>query len=278
MKEEVHHCLIVEDDTEMASELKDLMEAMGFAHTHVETREAALTCIETTEFCFILLDLEIKANAESIRARVVTGYELLRAIRQRTPPGIEPHALPIIVVSAHAKEKDEIFKTARMGATAMIHKPLDTDELEREICRVLQEAGRGKHSECPKFAATITVEVSGDRKKKRTEITINGKSTWLTDGSLSIFLQLIYARRACGGWVDKDDLGVKEGSQKIRRLREDLSKALPDDIIENDREGGYRLSPTVSIGHVNFSLLIKNPEKAIQTVVRQIEALNGHYD
>jgi DNA-binding response OmpR family regulator len=268
-----HHCLVVEDDIGMARELIDLVEAMGFEHTHVETREDALAHIGTTQFCFILLDLEIKVTSESIKARVVTGYELLRAIRARSPPGVDVHSLPVIVVSAHAKEKDEIFKVARMGATDMVHKPLDSDELEQKIRKVLQEAGRAAHKDCPRFSEAIKLGVSGRREKRRNEVIINGKSAHLTDSSLSVLLQLVCARLAGGGWVDKGDLGVSEGSQKIKRLRDDLKEALSDELVQNDLEGGYRLSPAVSIGHVDCELLSKNHEKGIQKLAQRIADL-----
>lgn len=80
-----HVGLIVEDDLEMATELKELFTALGLEYVHAATAEEAVPLIEAGAFCFALVDLQIKAKADSLRARVETGITLLQDLRKRYP-------------------------------------------------------------------------------------------------------------------------------------------------------------------------------------------------
>ena len=100
-----HVALIVEDEPEMAAELADLLDSFGHDHRHAATKAEAIELLEEGGLCYVLLDLQILARAESIRPRVEAGMSLLREIRRRHPArtadggGHDIHLLPVLAVS-----------------------------------------------------------------------------------------------------------------------------------------------------------------------------------
>ena len=101
-----HTALIVEDEPEMAAEIADLLRSFGHDHVHVETFADAKARLDQGGFCYVLLDLQIKADSQSIKPRVESGMSLLREIRQRFPhrSANDMHLMPVLVISGHGKE------------------------------------------------------------------------------------------------------------------------------------------------------------------------------
>src|SRR5204862_4813520 len=107
-----HTVLLVEDEPQMAEELGELLESLGHGHVHAATKEDAVRLVEEGGFCYVLLDLQIKANADSIKAHVEAGQSLLELIRERYPRRNDEgkHRLQILVMSGHAKEHYFVVK------------------------------------------------------------------------------------------------------------------------------------------------------------------------
>ncbi len=100
-----HIALLVEDEPEMAAELGELLESLGHGHIHAATKEKAERLVEEGEFCYVLLDLQIKVNADSIKAHVEAGQTLLEFIREKYPRrnDQDKYRMPVLVMSGHAK-------------------------------------------------------------------------------------------------------------------------------------------------------------------------------
>ncbi len=147
-----HTALIVEDEPEMAAEIADLLRSYGHGHVHVETLADARARLDQGGFCYVLLDLQIKAESQSIKPRVESGMSLLREIRQRYPAhGAEgTHLMPVIVVSGHGKEPHDIIGAFRDGIDDFIMKPLGThgQNVGNQIRLCLRKAGRADHGQC----------------------------------------------------------------------------------------------------------------------------------
>lgn len=292
MTSDVHRFLVVEDDAEMAMELGHLIEAMGFEHVHVDSRAAALEQIKQQDFCLILLDLEIKAKPKSI-SLTQSGFTLLREVCKRYPRNGEESSLPVIIVSGHAKDDENIIDAMRIGAIDVVHKPLRSDlnqlPLEKKIDKALRFSGRDNHALClelrgmtkrppsnPKDTSeTISLVVTGKIVKQRTEIVINGTTVTLTEASLLRLLRLACARISGAEWVHKSDLGAEEeqGFKGISRLREQLAPGLPggQDIVENNHHGSYRLSSTVKVEEIAFEVLATSDSAVIVQVADEIK-------
>lgn len=149
---ERHVALIVEDETEMAAEIGDMLRALGHDYVHAETLADARTLLEQGGFCYALVDLEIKADRQSIKPRVESGMSVLREIRQRYPHRCsnDMHLLPVLVISGHGREPKTIIGAFRDGIDDFILKPLSADgqDIGGKIRRCLDLAGRGDHSAC----------------------------------------------------------------------------------------------------------------------------------
>jgi len=147
-----HTALIVEDEPEMAIEIADLLRSFGHDHVHVETFADAKTRLDQGGFCYVLLDLQIKADSHSIKPRVESGMSLLREIRRRFPhrSANDMHLMPVLVISGHGKEAKDIIGAFKDGIDDFIMKPLSIDgqDISGKIRRCLERAGRGDHGDC----------------------------------------------------------------------------------------------------------------------------------
>ena len=152
MNDERHIGLIVEDDLEMATELKELFTALGLGYVHAATADEAQSLIEAGGFCFALMDLQIKTSADSLRARVETGVTLVQQVRRRFPRRNEDdkHVLQIIAMSGHAKDRLDAVKVLQLGANDFFAKPFTENDvsLDTVIRRCLRMSGRRDHAEC----------------------------------------------------------------------------------------------------------------------------------
>jgi DNA-binding response OmpR family regulator len=147
-----HIALIVEDEPEMAAEIADLVRSFGHDSIRAETKAEALALIEGGGFCYVLLDMQIKADRDSIKAYASAGMSLLSEIRRRFPhrASTDMHLLPVLVVSGNAKEHDDVVRAFKIGADDFIRKPLSSDgtDLDAKIRHCLEQAGRAHHGLC----------------------------------------------------------------------------------------------------------------------------------
>lgn len=147
-----HVALLVEDEPEMAAELGELLASLGHDHIHAASKEDAEQLVERGEFCYVLLDLQIKADADSIKAHVEAGQTLLEFIRERYSRrnDRDKHRLQVLVMSGHAKEHHYVVKALQEGADDFITKPVSesTPPFKDKICEALRRSGREKHERC----------------------------------------------------------------------------------------------------------------------------------
>lgn len=147
-----HKALIVEDERDMAIEIADLLQSMGYDHATVDNLADARRLLEEGGFCFVLLDLQIKNEKYSIRPRVEAGMTFLRELRQKHPRrgNNDMHLLPVIVVSGHAKEHEDIVRAFQAGANDFVRKPLGQfgQDLSAKIAACLDRSGRYSHVAC----------------------------------------------------------------------------------------------------------------------------------
>jgi DNA-binding response OmpR family regulator len=147
-----HRALIVEDERDMAAEIGDLLGSMGYDHVAIDNLADGRRLLDEGEFCFVLLDLQIKAEKFSIRPRVEAGMTFLRELRQKHPRRGENdmHLLPVIVVSGHAKEHEDIVRAFQAGANDFVRKPLGQfgQDLSAKIEACLDRSGRHSHAAC----------------------------------------------------------------------------------------------------------------------------------
>jgi len=123
--------LVVEDDEEMRSLLKDFIEAEGFEMDSVSNGSEAFRILVRELFDLVITD---------IRMPGLTGLDILPGIKK-----LQPEA-PIIVITAFGSE--EVHRRAiERGATAYLEKPLHFHELKTMIHEIISSEAKNRGDE-----------------------------------------------------------------------------------------------------------------------------------
>jgi len=276
-----HIALIVEDDQETAEDLREILQSFDCDSVVVDNREDALAALQNNSFCFVLLDLQIKGAADSIKGHIDHGKGVLRKIREKYG---DHHGtafwLPVLIVSGFAREVDEAVDVMKDGASDVIQKPLENQQVSERIRQALQASGRPTHDRCheappiqgPNLKDGVVIAIPGDRIKRRTCVTIASKSVNLADASLKVLLRLMVAQRK-GDPVHKIDLGATadQGFKGVSTLRNELKPLLGQvDIIKNDYHGNYSLVDGVRIGECAVDKLLKIGDRTISHLAAEL--------
>lgn len=281
-----HIALIVEDDKETAEDLCEILQSFDCDSVVVDNREQALAALQNNSFCFVLLDLQIRGAADSIKGHIDHGKGVLRKIREMYG---EHHGtafwLPVLIVSGFAREVDEAVDVMKDGASDVIQKPLENQQVSERIRQALQASGRQTHDRChepptqgPNLKDGVVIAIPGDRIKRRTCVRIASKSLDLPDASLKVLLRLMVAQRK-GEPVHKIDLGATadQGFKGISTLRNELKPALGGvDIIKNDYQGNYSLTDDVRIGDCDVDKLCKIGDHTISRLATELRLPGPH--
>lgn len=116
--------LLVDDDPEIRSELREYLSAHGFAISEAHDARSALAACAQHRFSLIVLDLWLGKD---------NGFDLLREIRQT-------HSTPCIMVTAHGETTDKVVGL-ELGADDYIVKPVNLRELLARIRALLRRSG-----------------------------------------------------------------------------------------------------------------------------------------
>jgi DNA-binding response OmpR family regulator len=280
--------LIVEDDKEMAEDLVEILSSLDCDTVVADNREDALAQLQNRPFCMILLDLQIKKAADSIRGHVEHGKALLRNIREKHHDhNGTAFWLPVLIISGFARERDEAVDVMKDGASDVVHKPFESRQVSERIRQVLEESGRQMHETCheppqaqsPNLKEGIVIAIPGDRIGRRTRVTIGTKTIELPDSALKVLLHLMVAQRRREP-VNKRDMGAMEdqGYKGISRLRSELKPILGSvEIIKSHYHGNYSFESGVTIGESALDKLLEIGDKTISDLAKLLrdQALGG---
>jgi DNA-binding response OmpR family regulator len=280
---ERHRVLIVEDDRVTSEDLTEILKSLEIDSIVTDNKREALVILQSTEFCFVLLDLEIKSDSDSIKGHTEHGNSLLREIR-RIHPDHSGHCywLPILIVSGFAREVYSAVEVMKDGADDIIQKPFVARDVSSKIRDVLERCGRSSHSRCgdkPPSRATALgkntcLAIPGKRVRRRTRILVGSRPIDLPNSTLKTLLQLMVARKS-GEVVHKRALGANDdqGFKGVSVLREALKPALEEnvDIIGNDHHGNYWLKDEVTIGICNTDKLAEIGDAKITELAQELQ-------
>lgn len=270
-----HRALIVEDECLIAEELDEILKSISCDSIIVDNKREALAVLQSEKVCFILLDLEIKCEPDSIKGHTEHGSSLLREIRRTHAdhPGL-CYWLPILIVSGFAREFPAAIEVMKDGANDFIQKPFKARAVSDAVRRELERSGRVTHEVCgprPMVRSLSTTEgavlsIPGDRVRRRTRVMVGSRPIMLPSSSLKVLLHLMVAHEV-HAWVHKRALGAtdEQGFKGISVLREALKPALADgaDIIINDHHGQYRFADNVVVAECNAEKLAMIGDKEI---------------
>lgn len=113
--------LLVDDDPDIRSELREYLTAHGFAISEAADKRAALQQFSSRKFDLVVLDLWIGKD---------NGFDFLREIRQT-------HSTPCIMVTAHGEATDKVVGL-ELGADDYVVKPVNLRELLARIRALLR--------------------------------------------------------------------------------------------------------------------------------------------
>lgn len=282
-----HLALIVEDDDTTAEDLAEILKSLACSSIITNNKTGALALLCKSAFCFVLLDLQIKSEPDSIKGHTEHGHSLLREIRQMYADHTgRCHSLPVLVVSGFAREADAAVEVMKDGADDVIQKPFSGRGVSEAIRSALERSGRVSHDLCrekpgsqgPDVGKSIVLAIPGDRDRRRTAVTVRGRSVYLTNSSLKVLLHLMVAHMGSGG-VHKRDLGASDdqGFKGVSVLREALKAALGDGInlIINDYHGNYRLTDDVTVGDCNAEKLAEIGDQKITELAQTLRSRLG---
>lgn len=117
--------LYIEDNPENRLLVRRILEAEGYSVTEAEDGPSGLEAVRTCEPDLILLDINLPE---------MDGYELTSHLRQLT-------SNPIIALTANVMKGDR-ERTLAAGCDGYIQKPIDVDELPRQVEIFLQRRSR----------------------------------------------------------------------------------------------------------------------------------------
>ncbi|HEY4342899.1 MAG TPA: response regulator transcription factor [Parvibaculum sp.] len=113
--------LLVDDDPDIRSELREYLTAHGFMITEAADKRSALQLFGADKFDLVVLDLWIGKD---------NGFDFLREIRQT-------HSTPCIMVTAHGEATDKVVGL-ELGADDYVVKPVNLRELLARIRALLR--------------------------------------------------------------------------------------------------------------------------------------------
>lgn len=133
MTDPVPQILYTEDDADTRELVSYVLTTSNCRVTLAESDAKALLLAETNKFDLYLMDNWLHEGS---------GIELCKKLRELDP------ATPILFYSGAAFERDKQEALAS-GAQAYLTKPVDNDELVKEVFRLISEARNGQPRENP---------------------------------------------------------------------------------------------------------------------------------
>ncbi len=117
--------LYIEDNPENRLLVRRILEAEGYTVVEAEDAPSGLEAAQSVSPDLILLDINLPE---------MDGYEFTARLRQT--PGLKE--IPIVALTANVMKGDR-ERTLAAGCDGYIQKPIDVDELPRQIARFLHE-------------------------------------------------------------------------------------------------------------------------------------------
>ena len=216
--------LVVEDDMQIARNLRDYLEVAGFEVTAVGDGSAALASIRGDRPDLLVLDLGLPG---------IDGLDVARELRRTS-------TVPIVMLTARGEESDRIVGL-ELGADDYITKPFSPNEVVARVRALLRRANRPSPADSRLSYGVLTVDVD------RHVVKVDGREVKLTAKE---FLLLQYLMQHRGRVLSRDLLlsdvwsysytgGTRTVDVHVRRLREKVPMLA--DAIVTVKQFGYKL-------------------------------------
>jgi len=220
--------LIVEDQQELAIEMKEFLSNSGYITKIANNCSTALEEINSNDFDVLLLDLGLPDGS---------GFDVLKEIRKK------PTTTGVIIVTARG-ELDDKISGLHLGADDYLTKPFALTELSARLFAVIRRIHGFVQNE---------LEVHGFKLQLQDyKVTFNEEQLSLTKKEFDIFQYLVLNRNRVITrlqltehiWGDILELNSDSNfiDVHVRNLRRKLEKFSKIDWFETVRNVGYRIS------------------------------------
>jgi len=119
------HVLVVEDNRNLATGLRNNLEIEGYAVVVATDGAEALAAVHERTPALVILDLMLPGDAD--------GYRVLRTLRE------EGYAMPVIILTARGEEAEKV-RGFRLGADDYVTKPFGLMELLARVAAHLRRS------------------------------------------------------------------------------------------------------------------------------------------
>ena len=224
------------------------------------------------------------------------GEASLRCVRKISNG---PGRVVMIVVTGYRSDAIFVWRMRDLEADLFLDKStLTIPELTDGILERLQLAGREDHASCAACNArsrpaesdarapiapiapaasvgvaggAVEIVIDGERRGRRSCVTINGQLREMQDKIFLVFLRLVVAHeRDAQAWSGRDELGVGAHRHVTTGIRTAFRGLLPEgfDALEADHSRQLRLNPALAVVRVAWARLLEHPDAAVQKVAR----------
>ena len=274
-----HEALIVEDDPATARNLAAFAASMGHKYRICTTLAEVREAIAQGGYCYVLLDMEIPAEADSI-ALVSSGLTALELLRDADPRTTKRayHVLPIIVITGYNNDEHTFGSDVlERRATAYLSKAeLKVEKVTTKILDVLARAERADHASCGPSAGSeaegdvVELAIDGDRSGKRNVLLLNGKQQTLPDAWFKVLIFAMTAKRMTGS-DSLDRVGYAIDEYVINRMNRSLKDGVPAGfklVLTGGKK--FQLNPKVRVIRTSWRALVQHDEPAIAKIAREM--------
>lgn len=186
--------LLVDDDVELVTMIKEYLEQEGFEVTAVHNGEQGASAALSGQYEIAVLDVMMP---------VMNGVETLRRIRAQS-------TMPVIMLTAKGDDMDRILGL-ELGADDYVPKPCTPRELTARIRAILRRADTTENASQPKVLNLGTLTMWPENRRAEWD----GKSLDLTSSEYNLLLVL--ARNA-GSPVSKNILSEQALGRPLARF------------------------------------------------------------
>lgn len=215
--------LIVEDDTDIVSFIKEGLEAEGFEVQGTRTVSDAMEIMQGNHVDLVILDLILPGG---------TGYSLCKAMR-----GDEKYRdIPIIILTVR-NTKEAKLAAEKSGANEFIAKPFKMAHLIDKVKEHLVQRGQGGQSAAPKNGKEVKEHLVKQTQEGKTILKASKKHRVLVIEDEPDIVEAIRERLEREGYQVLGASNVDDAWKTIRATSVDL--VLLDILLFPDQKSGY---------------------------------------
>lgn len=223
-----YHLLIVEDDRDLAGNLIDFLELMGYAVDYASDGVSAINLVAENAYDLLILDMGLPG---------MNGLAVCRHIRQE-----HKNNVPVIFLTAR-DEVDHKITAFDIGADDYVVKPASLKEIEARVKALIRRTGQTRNTEALKVGDLVLETGSMRIQRAGTPIALAPVPTrillMLMRASPNVVSQEAISKEIWGSDFAAESHAL---TVHMHALRAAVDKPFRTHLIHTVRGFGYRIS------------------------------------